>query len=600
MTLIPAIDYRYIPIREAPALVISNFSNLSKFSKIPLSLPLPNISITTSKSITGEMIFSQFCILCFFFLLLFFFIQRLVLFRYSIRIIIKPKENSDYITAIINYISRLPTINHLVFNGNYYFSYDQNEFVINDDIFARILVKDDNCILDIASNTLNINQLRSFLDKIYLDSVKKDTNQYLYTPRISNHSSLRFEKSVFKTDITFSHFFNKSIKSVIDQVRFFIQNKSWYKKNGFPHTLGVLVYGPSGTGKTSMIKAIAKESGRHIISIKLNKKSTIKQLTTLFFEQNIHVYDEHTKQTKVAIIPFDKRMYLFENIDCLTSKQFSFIKNLLYGVLETPERFIVFTAEDIKSVHSSLLVAGRIDKTIYLDFCDVDTIVDMISNFYETNIENYDAYKISLKDNVLTPSTVYEILFRNITNHENALKEITNLCYLESPENEQINDDLKEEITSMISDELEGEENCLSLSTSLLQDSLPKSISDSFSSDEDVLEEKPKIKEIELVDLKQINKKEVQTDTVKTEVKEVQTNTLETEVKEVQTDTLEKENVDGIIDCEISDSDFSETIEDQNEEGLSQLQFLKGISLIESMSEKIKKNSVVVDDFFTS
>lgn len=589
MTFIPAINYENIPFREAPKLVFSNFS------KILLALPCPNNSIhniTKIPPISDVPIFSQFCMFALFFLLLFFFIQKHIIPKSIIRIIIKPKDNSDYVISIVNYMTRLPTIRNLIFNGNFYISYDQSEFIITDHIFGKFLIIDDNCVLDIFTDTLNIHHLRSFLDKIYLDDVKKDTNQYLYTPCVSNYSSFRFEKSVFKTDITFSNLFSNSIQTGIDQVRFFINNKSWYKKNAFPYTLGVLVYGPSGCGKTSIVKAIAKESGRHIITVKLNKKTTHKQLSTLFFDQHIHVYDQHTKKYKVVNIPFDERMYLFENIDHLSSKQFSFVKELLYGILETPERFVVFTADNIKAVHPSLLTAGRIDAKIYLDFCDVDTIVELVSNFYETNLENYDTYKISLKDNVLTPSSIYEILFRNITNHDNALKEISDRCYLELVDPIQTNDDLKEEITSMISDELDSED-------SIETERLPNNLSDSTSS----VEVKPNSKDIELVDFKQNNKKGIQTDTVCTEVKEVQTDTVETSQKEVQTNPVKKKDslsLDDVVGCELSDSDFSETIEDENEDGLTQLQFLKGISLIESMSDKIKKNSVIVDDFFTS
>lgn len=574
-----------ILFRENTQFVFSNVSTS------PLVLPFYNQSIpniTKTIPISDVMIFSQFCMFAFFFLLMFFFVQNLIKPKSTIRIVIHPNDPSDYVITIIKYMTSLPTIRNLVFNGNFYVSYDQNEFVVTDHIFGRFSYTDENCVLDIYSDTFNTHQLRDFLDKIYLDNTKKDTNQYLYTSRISNHSSIRFEKSIFNTDITFSNFFNSTIQSVINQVKFFINNKSWYKKNGFPYTLGILVYGPSGCGKTSIIKAIAKESKRHIITVNLNKKTTYKQLYTLFFEETINVYDEQSKKMKPVYIPFNQRMYLFENIDQLSSKQFSFLKELLYGILETPERFIIFTSDDIKKVHPSLLTAGRIDTKIFLDFCDVDTIVDMISNFYETDLENYDAYKSSLKDNVLTPSSIYEILFRNITNHNNALKEISDMCYIELVEHSQDNNDLKQEIISMISDELNSED-------SMENEPIPNNLSDSTSS-----ESSDKKNDIELVDFKQSNKKDVQTDTILTEAKEVQTNQIQTDQKEVQTNPTEiSQKEDSVsIDCELSDSDFSETTEEQNQDGLTQLQFIKGISMIESMSEKIKKNSVIVDDFF--
>ena len=620
MTFIPSVNYEYAIFNEAPKLVlfnpfdlnsklfyktISNISNITKLGITNVSSTIKNVSNISNaivkpvmKDVSNDMVISQFFLFILFFILLFSLFKSRA--KSSIRIIIKTKNNSEYVTTIVNYMARLPTISHLVFNQNFYVSYDQKEFQIYNDIYGRfMIVDDDTCVLDITSSTLDAIHLREFLDSIYTHYVNNDKGQYLYTARPSNYSAIRFNKTLFNTEITFDHIFNKEIESGVKHIRFFINNKKWYEQNGFPYTLGVLAHGPSGCGKTSFIKAIANECGRNVIMVPLDKKTKIKQLESLFFNENISVYNSNTKQTRIQYIPFHNRMYVVENIDRISSKQFSAIKELLYGLLESPERLVVFTAEKIKQVDKSLLAAGRIDAQVYLDYCNIDTIMDMVTNFYETNIEDYDEFKSSLCDNVLTPSIVYEILFRNITNHDNALNELTEKCNLEMVEN-TIENDLQKDVDSIISQELEEEQELESkynqllnsLNSSVLEKEAEKTHRD-FSS-----EELEVIQDIELVDFK-ISKSAIKEEILEKVLQELDNDDISVSFdgkdcvdSEMAVD-LELEK--GLVDYELSDSDFSENA---NESGLTQSQFLKGISVISSMSDKVHKKSVILDDFF--
>ncbi len=604
MTFIPSVNYEYAIFNEAPKLVLNRFdlnSTLFHHNISNISSTITNVSNISNaivkpvmKDVSNDMLVSQFFLFILFFILLFSLFKSRA--KSSIRIIIKTKNNSEYVTTIVNYMARLPTIRHLVFNQNFYVSYDQKEFQIYNDIYGRfMIVDDDTCVLDITSSTLDSVQLREFLDSIYAHYVNSDKGKYLYTARPSNYSKIRFNKTLFNTEITFDHIFNKDIESGMKHIRFFINNKKWYEQNGFPYTLGVLVHGPSGCGKTSFIKAIANECERNVIMVPLNKKTKIKQLESLFFNENISVYNSNTKQTRIQYIPFRNRMYVVENIDRISSKQFSAIKELLYGLLESPERLVVFTAEQIKKVDKSLLAAGRIDAQVYLDYCNVDTIMDMVTNFYETDLKDYDEFKSSLCDNVLTPSIVYEILFRNITNHDSALEELTERCNLEMVEN-TIENDLQKDVDSIISEELEEEQEIESKSNQLFN-----SVNSSFlEKDVETIhrdfssEELEVIQDIELVDFKisKLATKEEILDNDDISVSFDGKDCVDSEVKlELELEELEK----GLVDYELSDSDFSENA---NESGLTQSQFLKGISVISSMSDKVHKKSVILDDFF--
>ena len=89
-----------------------------------------------------------------------------------------------------------------------------------------------------------------------------------------------------------------------------------YDEKGIPYTLGLLLSGNPGTGKTSTIKCLANETNRHICNVNLNNDITKRQLENLFFNEDITVLNQNTGQTETYSIPLDQRIYVLEDVDC--------------------------------------------------------------------------------------------------------------------------------------------------------------------------------------------------------------------------------------------------------------------------------------------
>jgi len=93
---------------------------------------------------------------------------------------------------------------------------------------------------------------------------------------------MTFSMKRFSTNRKFSNLFGEDIDTIKNRVNFFINNRDWYNEKGIPYSLGLLLSGKPGTGKTSTIKCLAHETRRHIFNINLNNDITKQQLENLF------------------------------------------------------------------------------------------------------------------------------------------------------------------------------------------------------------------------------------------------------------------------------------------------------------------------------
>ena len=115
-----------------------------------------------------------------------------------------------------------------------------------------------------------------------------------------------YTEFLFESGKSFDNVFFPQKEALIKRLDFFRDNKLWYKNRGIPYTLGLLLHGVPGCGKTSTIKAIANYTQRHIVSVPLNRIKTSKQLLEIFYQEQLNHMN----------VPLSKRLYIIEDIDC--------------------------------------------------------------------------------------------------------------------------------------------------------------------------------------------------------------------------------------------------------------------------------------------
>jgi hypothetical protein len=267
---------------------------------------------------------------------------------------------------------------------------------------------------------------------------------------------LTFTMNEFHTTKSFANVFGDHVRELRERLDLFLKRPEWYMERGIPHCLGILLHGIPGAGKTSTIKAIAHDTNRHIFNLSLRPWTTQKQLLNLFFNESVNVTVPGQTQPQTYKIPLNRRVYVIEDIDCLTDVvldrewqqpefevtaegvpvpkkkpavtgdaiTLSFLLNLLDGVLETPGRILVITTNYPDRLDRALIRPGRIDVRIGFGLATRSLIRDMVQTFYVCSpVITLTDIPVALEDR-FTPAEVMEALCTNFKDYQAALAQL--------------------------------------------------------------------------------------------------------------------------------------------------------------------------------
>lgn len=394
------------------------------------------------------------------------------------------KDSSSRYRALMQYIVKNSKVNILREIERYkhtwaaeekiaYYKVKQTtKFLITDNIYGLISfkkkeIKHNSNILseeyehfELSSPVLSVQQLKDFVEQcnidyeIYLKDQIIKNQLYVDISWCTDDKEIKVKTNKWISSCKFENKFFTNKELVLKKLNFFLENKKIYEKRGIPHTLGFLLYGEPGTGKSSFIKAVANKTKFHIINIKLSKNFDFQILQNILFNEEI---------TRDLKIPIDKRIIIFEDIDCMTNvvksrfnknigksydnveksydnvgksydniektdnniltsnmasnnitrkilehleenenNNLSFLLNILDGIQEAEDRIIIMTTNKPEELDKALIRSGRIDIKIHFTKATISDIKNILYNFWDeedeiTFDEDYN-YKLTHAD----------------------------------------------------------------------------------------------------------------------------------------------------------------------------------------------------------
>ncbi|ORX54578.1 P-loop containing nucleoside triphosphate hydrolase protein [Hesseltinella vesiculosa] len=154
---------------------------------------------------------------------------------------------------------------------------------------------------------------------------------------------------------------------LVRDVERFMSSKAWYDARGISYHRGYLFWGPPGTGKSSLIQAMAGYVHMNIASMKLNE-----------------ILSDTDLQSRLAKLP-KKTLVVIEDIDHyqkIDNLSTTGLLNILDGLNSSEGTIVIMTCNNIEKVEPALLRPGRMDVKLKLDYALHSQIEHMFWRFF--------------------------------------------------------------------------------------------------------------------------------------------------------------------------------------------------------------------------
>lgn len=181
--------------------------------------------------------------------------------------------------------------------------------------------------------------------------------------------------------------YNEEIKMLCDK---FEENKKFYNSIGLNSKIGFLLYGPPGSGKSSISRAIASYMSRDIFYVNLNN-------------------------TDISCAAAEGKVVLLEDIDCVSMTRTSnndkgtdmhTLLNFLDGPMSPENVVFIATTNHIENLDPALIRAGRFDHHFFIDYID-EKMAKKMCKVYESDESVLEGIKYPI-----SPAVIQERIIR--------------------------------------------------------------------------------------------------------------------------------------------------------------------------------------------
>lgn len=201
-------------------------------------------------------------------------------------------------------------------------------------------------------------------------------------------------------------------------VEAFLKSKHYYHRLGRVWKRSYLLYGPSGTGKSSFVVAMAKLLNYDVYDIDLSKVSDDSDLKLLLLQT----------RPKSLIVVEDLDRYLSDN-SAGSSVSLSGVLNFMDGIVNSctgDEKVMVFTMNCKDFIDPVVLRPGRVDVHIYFPLCNFNSFKTLANSYL--GVKDHKLFphveEIFETGARMSPAEIAELMVMNRSSPSRALKSV--------------------------------------------------------------------------------------------------------------------------------------------------------------------------------
>ena len=204
---------------------------------------------------------------------------------------------------------------------------------------------------------------------------KMNTNIFINKEWHSGHDTQKIDWNNIYLD-------NITEKTVIDHFDNFYNNQEFWLQRNIPYRTGILLHGKPGTGKTTLIKAIATRYNKGVNILPASEIKLLREAILTMDRNSILVIEDidsidalHSRDLKdegnVLRIKGDNEV-----------RNLSDILNVFDGILDFDGRVVIFTTNKPDVLDEAMTRPGRIDLKVNIDYFNMEQLIKwLVRNF---------------------------------------------------------------------------------------------------------------------------------------------------------------------------------------------------------------------------